>query len=54
MKIADRDMMGGLSKGLRVIETFSAARPRQTIAEVAESAGLDRATARRCVLSGQR
>jgi IclR family pca regulon transcriptional regulator len=51
MKIADRDMMGGLSKGLRVIETFSASRPRQTIAEVAEGTGLDRATARRCLLT---
>ena len=49
--IGDRDIMGGLAKGLAVIETFTAARPRQTIAEVALASGLDRATARRCLLT---
>lgn len=49
--IAERDTMGGLAKGLRVIETFTAERPRQSIAEVAAGAGLDRATARRCLLT---
>lgn len=43
--------MGGLAKGLAVIETFSADAPRQTIAEVAAASGLDRATARRCLLT---
>lgn len=47
----ERDIMGGLAKGLRTIETFTAARPRQSIAEVAEASGLDRATARRCLLT---
>lgn len=51
MAINDRDTMGGLAKGLAVIETFSAARPRQSIAEVAAGSGLDRATARRCLLT---
>jgi IclR family transcriptional regulator, pca regulon regulatory protein len=51
MAIADRDIMGGLAKGLTVIETFSAERPRQSIAEVALASGLDRATARRCLLT---
>lgn len=51
MTVAERDMMGGLAKGLAVIETFSAARPRQSIAEVAAACGLDRATARRCLLT---
>ncbi|NEX46402.1 IclR family transcriptional regulator domain-containing protein [Pseudotabrizicola algicola] len=51
MSITERDIMGGLAKGLAVIETFSAARPRQSIAEVAEASGLDRATARRCLLT---
>ncbi|WP_435169759.1 IclR family transcriptional regulator domain-containing protein [Falsirhodobacter sp. 1013] len=46
-----RDTMGGLAKGLRVIEAFSADRPRLTITEAAEHAGLDRATARRCLLT---
>ncbi|RUT28877.1 IclR family transcriptional regulator [Arsenicitalea aurantiaca] len=47
----ERDIMGGLAKGLAVIETFTAARPRQSIAEVAGLSGLDRATARRCLLT---
>ncbi len=51
MTIPDRDIMGGLAKGLAAIETFTAARPRQSIAEVAAGAGLDRATARRCLLT---
>lgn len=49
--IAERDIMGGLAKGLAVIETFGADRPRQSIAEAAAAAGLDRATTRRCLLT---
>lgn len=49
--VAARDMMGGLAKGLAVIETFTAERPRQSIAEVSATSGLDRATARRCLLT---
>ncbi|MDR5654013.1 IclR family transcriptional regulator domain-containing protein [Ruixingdingia sedimenti] len=49
--IGERDIMGGLAKGLAVIETFNADRPRQSIAEVALASGLDRATARRCLLT---
>lgn len=49
--ISQRDTMGGLAKGLSVIETFTAERPRQSIAEVATASGLDRATARRCLLT---
>lgn len=51
MPISARDTMGGLAKGLQVIETFSADRPRQSIAEVSVASGLDRATARRCLLT---
>lgn len=51
MTVPDRDLMGGLAKGLSVIETFSLDHPRQSIAEVAVKAGLDRATARRCLLT---
>lgn len=47
----ERDIMGGLAKGLLAIETFTADRPRQSIAEVAAASGLDRATARRCLLT---
>ena len=51
MPITERDIMGGLAKGLAAIETFTADRPRQSIAEVAAASGLDRATARRCLLT---
>lgn len=51
MTITARDTMGGLAKGLSVIETFTADHPRQSIAEVATASGLDRATARRCLLT---
>ena len=51
MTITARDTMGGLAKGLAVIETFTADHPRQSIAEVAAASGLDRATARRCLLT---
>ena len=51
MIIQERDVMAGLAKGLSVIETFTATRPRQSIAEVAAASGLDRATARRCLLT---
>ncbi|MGH2341539.1 IclR family transcriptional regulator domain-containing protein [Segnochrobactraceae bacterium EtOH-i3] len=51
MVISERDIMGGLAKGLAVIETFTAERPRQSISEVSAASGLDRATARRCLLT---
>ncbi|SMQ65739.1 transcriptional regulator, IclR family [Devosia lucknowensis] len=47
----ERDIMGGLAKGLQVIETFTADKPRQSISEVSAASGLDRATARRCLLT---
>ena len=51
MTILERDTMGGLAKGLLAIESFTADRPRQTISEVSAASGLDRATARRCLLT---
>lgn len=51
MIISERDTMSGLSKGLAVIEAFTAERPSQTISQVATASGLDRATARRCLLT---
>jgi len=45
------DLMGGLAKGLRVIEAFTAENPRLSISEAAAIAGLDRATTRRCLLT---
>lgn len=49
--VNERDMMGGLAKGLKVIEAFSAEQPRLSITEAAHLAGLDRATTRRCLLT---
>lgn len=51
MTTRERDMMGGLMKGLKVIEAFSADMPRLSITEAATAAGLDRATTRRCLLT---
>ncbi|AGT11095.1 IclR family transcriptional regulator domain-containing protein [Paracoccus aminophilus] len=45
------DYIASLAKGLSVIEAFRAESPRLSIAEVAETTGLDRATARRCLLT---
>ncbi|WP_442772530.1 IclR family transcriptional regulator domain-containing protein [Paenirhodobacter enshiensis] len=45
------DFIASLAKGLSVIEAFRAEHPRLAIAEVAERTGLDRATARRCLLT---
>lgn len=51
MQVHARDLMGGLAKGLKVIEAFTADQPRLSISDAAEIAGLDRATARRCLLT---
>ena len=45
------DIVASLAKGLRVLECFDAARPRLAITDVATATGLDRATARRCLLT---
>ena len=51
MAIRTGDTISALAKGLRVLEAFDADHPRQSIAEVAERTGLDRATTRRCLLT---
>lgn len=45
------DFLGGFAKGLSVIEVFDASRPRLSIGQVSAATGLDRATARRCLLT---
>jgi len=47
----DKETIAGFAKGLRVIEAFDAGRPRLTITEIAGLTGLERATARRCLLT---
>jgi len=43
--------MGGLAKGLAIIEAFSPNRTRMTVSEAAQSSGTSRASARRCLLT---
>jgi len=43
--------MGGLAKGLAIIEAFSPRRTRMTVSEAAQSSGTSRASARRCLLT---
>lgn len=45
------DIISSMAKGLRVLECFGAQTPKLTITEAAKLAKLDRATARRCLLT---
>ena len=45
------DLINGLIKGLSVIESFDEEHARMSITEVAQRTGLERATARRCLLT---
>jgi IclR family transcriptional regulator, pca regulon regulatory protein len=45
------DMLGSFAKGLSVIESFSAEKPKLSISDAAAMTGLDRAAARRCLLT---
>ncbi len=45
------DLLGSFAKGLSVIEAFTAEKPKLSIAEVSVLTGLDRAAARRCLLT---
>ncbi|MCB1334825.1 MAG: helix-turn-helix domain-containing protein [Roseivivax sp.] len=45
------DIVGSFAKGLQVLECFGADHPRLSITDVARMTGLDRATARRCLLT---
>lgn len=45
------DFIASFAKGLQVLEAFGAERPRQSVTDVARQTGLDRATARRCLLT---
>ena len=44
-----REVMGGLAKGLEVLRAFTREHPALTLSEVAQSASLSAATARRCL-----
>ncbi|MGH2342276.1 IclR family transcriptional regulator domain-containing protein [Segnochrobactraceae bacterium EtOH-i3] len=47
----DGSVIAGFAKGLAVIEVFDRGRERLTIADVARLTGLERATARRCLMT---
>jgi IclR family pca regulon transcriptional regulator len=51
MAIKETDYLGGLAKGLSVIEAFTVETERMSISDVSQVTGLDRATARRCLLT---
>lgn len=48
---ATGDYIAGIAKGLSVIEAFDQTRDKLTIADVAKLTGMQRATARRCLLT---
>lgn len=47
----ETDFVSGFARGLKVIEAFGEKTPRLSIADIARTTGLDRATARRCLLT---
>lgn len=47
----ETDFVSGFARGLKVIEAFGETTPKLAIADVARLTGLDRATARRCLLT---
>lgn len=49
--VAPRDHVTSLTRGLQVIRAFDRSRPRMTLTEVAEHVGLNRAAARRFLLT---
>jgi IclR family pca regulon transcriptional regulator len=51
MRDPDKDIIAGFGKGLAIIEAFGAGGASLTITQAAERTGLERATARRCLLT---
>jgi IclR family pca regulon transcriptional regulator len=47
----NKDHMGGLAKGMRLLEAFDAAHARMTVTEAARQVDLSLASARRCLLT---
>lgn len=47
----NKDHMGGLAKGLRLLEAFDAAHARMTVTEAARQVDVSLASARRCLLT---
>ena len=53
LKPGDRDYVGALASGLEVLQAFDAEHPRMTLSEVAARTEMDRAKARRFLLTLQ-
>ncbi len=51
LKPGDRDYVGALASGLEVLQAFDAEHPRMTLSEVAARTEMDRAKARRFLLT---
>lgn len=51
LKPGDRDYVGALASGLEVLQAFDAEHPRMTLSEVAARTAMDRAKARRFLLT---
>ncbi|HEA50746.1 hypothetical protein LCGC14_1141710 [marine sediment metagenome] len=51
LKPGDRDFVGALASGLEVLQVFGVEHPRMTLSEVAARTNMDRAKARRFVLT---
>lgn len=51
LKPGDRDYVGALASGLKVLQAFDAEHPRMTLSEVATLTAMDRAKARRFLLT---
>lgn len=51
MPVRAKEGMGGLAKGLAIIEAFGANTPRMTVSDAAHLADLSRPAARRCLLT---
>lgn len=51
LKPGDRDYVSALASGLEVLQAFDAENPRMTLSEVAARTGMDRAKARRFLLT---
>ncbi|MBY6032827.1 helix-turn-helix domain-containing protein [Marinobacter daepoensis] len=51
LKPGDRDYVGALASGLEVLQAFDGQHPRMTLSEVAARTGMDRAKARRFLLT---
>lgn len=47
----NKDHVGGLAKGLRLVEAFDSAHTRMTVTEAARSVNISLASARRCLLT---